>query len=144
MHDRLFRLLQLIDYSKDYAFRSIRAELEPVIKDALKQVNVNVGTTDLLLHYLPKEEALKFDVQWVNINIERKNHIFKLEIKKQSRPPQGIELRPLTEFHDLQKVNSLWSHRNSNTLSFFQRISKYSPNVGAFTEDGTLVAWVLR
>lgn len=61
-----------------------------------------------------------------------------------SRPPQGIELRPLTQLHDLQKVNSLWSHRNTNTFSFFQRIAKYNPNIGAFTEDGTLVSWVLR
>lgn len=61
-----------------------------------------------------------------------------------SRPPDGIELRPVTELQDLEKANSVWPHRNPNSLPFLQRMAKYNTNIGAFTEDGTLVAWLFR
>lgn len=64
-YDRLNRLLQLIDYSKGYIFQSIRAEIRPVIRDALAKANAQVIADDTgLLYYLPKEEALKFNVQY--------------------------------------------------------------------------------
>lgn len=62
--DRLFRLLQLIDYSKGYTFQCIRPELRTVITDALEKVNVTIeNVSDFLRYYLPKEEALKLDIQ---------------------------------------------------------------------------------
>lgn len=56
--------------------------------------------------------------------------------------PNGIELRPLTELNDLEKANSVWPHRSPSSL--FKRLAKYNLTIGAFTSDGTLVAWVLR
>lgn len=61
-----------------------------------------------------------------------------------SRPRDGIELRPITEPQDLEKLDSVWTYRNPNSLPFFQRMAKYNTNIGAFTEDGTLVAWLFR
>lgn len=55
-----------------------------------------------------------------------------------------VELRQLTELRDLEKANSVWPHRNPNSLPFFQRMAKYNPNIGAFKADGTLAAWLLR
>lgn len=56
-----------------------------------------------------------------------------------------VELRPLTELKDLEKVNSVWPHKNPASLPFLQRLAKYNPSVGAFKkDDGTLVAWDLR
>lgn len=56
--------------------------------------------------------------------------------------PDGIQLRPITELCDLQKVISVYPHRDQNTLEQFKRMAKYNPNIGAFKNDGTLVAWV--
>lgn len=63
-YDRLNRLLQLIDYSKGYTFLSVRSEVRLVIKDALQKANIDL-IMDVwnLLYHLPKEEALKFNVQ---------------------------------------------------------------------------------
>lgn len=55
-----------------------------------------------------------------------------------------VELRPLTEPKDLEKINSAWPHRKQTSMRFIQRMAKYNLNVGAFEKDGTLVAWVLR
>lgn len=63
-HCKLIRLLELIDYSKGYEFMNVRAEIAPAVKKALQNVNVEViEEVKTLLHYLPKEEALTFDVQ---------------------------------------------------------------------------------
>lgn len=61
-----------------------------------------------------------------------------------SRPPNGVELRPLTELHDMEKVVSVWPSRTQNSLAFVQKMAKHNINLGAFTSDGTLVAWVFR
>lgn len=63
---------------------------------------------------------------------------------KMSRPPNGIELRPVTELHDFVKASSAWPHRNQNSLALFQRMGKFNINIGAFMENGTLAAWVFR
>lgn len=66
-HEKLDRLLRLIDYSKGYTFISVRPELRPVIKNALIKANVeDVFDDEVLMYYLPKEDALQMDVQWVN------------------------------------------------------------------------------
>lgn len=57
---------------------------------------------------------------------------------------EGIDLRPITELHDLEKIDSVWSLRSAYTLAYLQRLAKYCLNVGAFKKDGTLVAWVFR
>lgn len=63
-HDRLFRLLQLIDYSNGLIFLNIRTEIQPVIISALQKANVEiVYEYKQLLYYLSKEEALKLDVR---------------------------------------------------------------------------------
>lgn len=63
-HENLSKLLQLIDYTKGYKFLSIRTEIRPVILDALKKANVELlQVVSTLLYYLPKEDALEFNVQ---------------------------------------------------------------------------------
>lgn len=60
------------------------------------------------------------------------------------RPPKDISLRPVTDYHDLEKVNSVWPLKDANSFPFLQRLAKYNSNVGAYKEDGTLVAWIFR
>lgn len=55
-----------------------------------------------------------------------------------------VQLRTLTEHHDLEKINSLWSYRSPNSMALFQQIAKHNSNIGAFRKDGTLVAWMFR
>lgn len=63
-YDRLNRLLQLIDYSKGYTFVTVRPELQPTIRAVLQKLNVEIDLDDMAwLYYLPKEEAMKFDVR---------------------------------------------------------------------------------
>lgn len=118
----LTRLLELLDYSQGYHFHGIRIELRQAVRDALHRANVDIefGSSSLL-YCLPKNEALKFDVQ-----------------------AYDVELRTLTEQHDLKKVNSHWTHRCENSMGMFQQVAKHNPHVGAFRPDGTLVAWMFR
>lgn len=62
------------------------------------------------------------------------------------RPPDGIELRPVTQRSDLEKAFSVWpaTAGGRRSLQFLLRQAKYNCSVGAFKNDGTLVAWVFR
>lgn len=60
------------------------------------------------------------------------------------RVPLGIELRPITKFADIEKINVTWSRYEANSLLFVQRMIEYNINIGAFTEDGTMISWILR
>lgn len=63
-HENLRKLLQLLDYSRGYFFLSERPEIAPTMIEAIQQINVElafVATT--VLYVIPKEDALKFDVQ---------------------------------------------------------------------------------
>lgn len=31
-----------------------------------------------------------------------------------------------------------------NSLAYFERMAKYNPNIAAYKNDGTMVAWILR
>lgn len=62
--EELLRLLLLIDYSKGYFFTSLNDRAASAVREAIKRKNVEVYIDDTnLLYHLPKEEALKFDVQ---------------------------------------------------------------------------------
>lgn len=41
-------------------------------------------------------------------------------------------------------IDDVWPNRHPGSLFFIGQIIALSPNVGAFTEDGQLVAWCLR
>lgn len=59
------------------------------------------------------------------------------------RPPDGIELKPLSHF-DLKKAFYVWPGRVRSSLRLFECAAQYHMNMGAFKTDGTLVAWCLR
>lgn len=63
-YENLSRLLQLIDYSKGYRFLAIRPDIQPVLTSSLQKANVEIISNDVaILYHLPKEEALKFDIE---------------------------------------------------------------------------------
>lgn len=66
--DELFRLLKLLDYSKGHTFISLNDRSAKVLLEATKQKHVKIINHDVTLTYmLPKEDALKFSIQWVII-----------------------------------------------------------------------------
>lgn len=60
------------------------------------------------------------------------------------RAPNGIELKPLTKFSDLQKAYEAWPVGASASVRLMERVAKYNPCIGAFLDDRTLVSWVFR
>lgn len=59
--DRLFELLQLIDYSKGFRFLGIRPEIRMILKKSLQQINIEiVSDNKTILCYLSRDEALNF------------------------------------------------------------------------------------
>lgn len=56
-------------------------------------------------------------------------------------PPVDIELKPITNRSDMEKAFSVWVGGKRRTAQFFVRQAKYCPSVGAYTKDGTLIAW---
>lgn len=59
-------------------------------------------------------------------------------------PPTGIQLHPLNEHSDVEKINSAWIVRDGNSLPYLKRLIRYNPSIGAYKNDGTLIAWVSR
>ncbi|XP_031627117.1 uncharacterized protein LOC116343273 [Contarinia nasturtii] len=120
-YDRLYRLLKLVDYSKNYFFMSIRTEIKPIFKRALEEVNIEITLDEpALLYYLPKNNALKFNIQ----------------------VPEGIELRQIRDSRDMEKVIAAYPHPRQNLQSYVEKLGKYNPQIGAFKkDDGTMVAW---
>lgn len=62
--ENLHRLLQLIDYSTGYRFLAIRPEVRSIINSSLQEIHVDiVSDNGAILYYLPREQAIKFDVE---------------------------------------------------------------------------------
>lgn len=62
--DELCRLLSLLDYSNKYLFVSFNEDVNSAIKSTIETKNVEIVRDYPLLHYwLPKEKALKLDLQ---------------------------------------------------------------------------------
>lgn len=60
------------------------------------------------------------------------------------RSPEDILLCQIEKQKDLEKVSKMWIHQDVSCFPYIQRLTKYNPNIGAFKDDGTLVAWILR
>lgn len=70
-YDNLKRLLQLMDYSTGYFFLSVRGELQPIFNEALEKANIGIGHVyKNLFYYLPKEEALQFNTEYVFVILD--------------------------------------------------------------------------
>ena len=68
-NDELYRLLLLLDYSKEYFFFSYSEHVADAVRKAVKEKEVKIGLDDsILFYFLPKEEALQFDIQYVLIS----------------------------------------------------------------------------
>lgn len=58
--------MQLFDYSTELFFFSYSEHVAEVVRNAIKVKRVEINVDDsVLFYFLPKEEALKFDIQYV-------------------------------------------------------------------------------
>lgn len=57
--------------------------------------------------------------------------------------PDGISLRPMSEEH-ATIIDEVWPYKRPGSLFYLKRLIDLNLNVGAFTDDGKLVAWGLR
>lgn len=60
------------------------------------------------------------------------------------RPPDGINLKPLTNRSDIEKAYSVWPANIVSPVQYLYHQVKYYLSVGTFMNDGTLAAWVLQ
>ena len=75
--------------------------------------------------------------------IEEKKNESCLLLPLSVRLTDGIELRPLNK-SDAQKAFVAWSHSTRMCPQLLECAAEINPSIGAFAEDGTLAAWVLR
>lgn len=120
---KLKRILNLLDWSKGFDVSSVCQRHLPAVLQVMEKKRLPIEKSFMLnFHYLPKEEALKFD----------------------TAAPEGIYLKQLVP-SDGQKINDLWPHAHNGSLYFIQRLIEMNLNIGAFTkEEDELIAWCLR
>lgn len=41
-------------------------------------------------------------------------------------------------------ADEVWPNKHDGSLFFLKRLIDWNPNIGAFTDDGTLVSWCFR
>ncbi|EDW03851.1 GH11464 [Drosophila grimshawi] len=60
-----------------------------------------------------------------------------------TEPPAGIELRSL-QIKDAPTINEIWPHRSPGSVEYVKRLIRHNVSVGAYDEEGKLIAWCLR
>lgn len=97
------------------------------VKNTIETYLLNLGIqkesfqfSTTIWHHIDQERALAFDTQ----------------------PPSGITLSSL-RIEDIETVNNLWPHRHPHSELFVGRLVRLSQNIGAYDNQGNLVAWCL-
>ncbi|XP_017859275.1 PREDICTED: uncharacterized protein LOC108611260 [Drosophila arizonae] len=60
-----------------------------------------------------------------------------------AEPPAGIELRRLEVKH-ASAINEIWPHRSEGSVAFVKSLITHNISVGAYDEQGNLIAWCMR
>ena len=117
--DTLRRALELVDW--DYYYVAVMCEHEALVLDTFKKLNVRVGIGRAnTVYFLPKEEALKFNVT----------------------VPAGLRLGSLEPRH-AKIITDLWPHRERGSEFSIERLVRWNPSMGLFDEQGNLLGWCL-
>ncbi|XP_061511638.1 uncharacterized protein LOC1275478 [Anopheles gambiae] len=117
--DTLRRALELVDW--DYYYVAVMCEHEALLFDTFKKLNVRVGIGRAnTVYFLPKEEALKFNVT----------------------VPAGLRLGSLEPGH-AKIITDLWPHRERGSEFSIERLVRWNPSMGLFDEQGNLLGWCL-
>lgn len=120
--DRLTQAISLLDWTHGFKVSSFLERHRPAVINVIDSKNLKREyDSKTLLYFMPRNEASQLETEL----------------------PKGITLKPLTQEH-AEMVNELWPNRHHGSLFFIKRLIDWNPNVGAYTEDGQLIAWCLR
>ncbi|XP_064540979.1 uncharacterized protein LOC135430297 [Drosophila montana] len=116
-------LLCLTSKAEDiYLFAAYGERILPAVEVCSKQLpNLRQQTTQTAWYSASKELVATFSAE----------------------PPAGIELRSL-DIEDAPTVNEIWPHRADGSVEFVKLLIVHNVSVGAYDEQGKLIAWCLR
>ncbi|XP_055839996.1 uncharacterized protein LOC129907697 [Episyrphus balteatus] len=121
--DRLLAALHCL-YKKDvFMFYGSPLRIKPTIDKYITELGINKDSVNfhtVIWHHIELKKALEFQID----------------------PPEGITLSPIRE-EDIDIVNRLWPHYHPGSELFVGRLIKFNQSIGAYDENGKLVAWCL-
>ncbi|XP_055920168.1 uncharacterized protein LOC129951846 [Eupeodes corollae] len=121
--DRLLTALQCFHKKENLIFLGCPVRIQKTIKTYLTSLGI-------------KEESYNFvPTNWNHIEMEKALE-FNLD------PPQGITLSGV-RIEDVDLINYHWPHNFPGSEKFVDRLVRLSQNIGAYDENGNLVAWCL-
>ncbi|KAH8325547.1 hypothetical protein KR067_001340 [Drosophila pandora] len=121
--DRVTRAIGCLkNIENEYLFFGFCSRLRPVVETISKKYYIKQ------LHIV--------DTVWYQVSKDVID-TFKIEA------PTGIALSNL-KVEDAETINEIWPHRTDKSVNFVRSLIKYNVNVGAYDENGKLVAWCLR
>ncbi|KAH8241096.1 hypothetical protein KR026_012060 [Drosophila bipectinata] len=121
--DRVTRAIECLkNIEKEYIFFGFCSRLKPVVETISKK-------------YYTKELHI-VDTIWYQVS---KDLIDTFTIEA----PTGITLSNL-KIEDAETINEIWPHRSDKSVNFVRHLIKLNVNVGAYDNNGKLVAWCLR
>ncbi|KAH8353159.1 hypothetical protein KR084_009312 [Drosophila pseudotakahashii] len=121
--DRVTKALECLNsFEKKYIFFGFSTRLKPVVEHIARK-------------YFTKELFI-VETLWYSASKELID-TFTIEV------PSGITLLNLAP-EDAETINEIWPHRSPGSITFVRRLIKYNVSLGAYDDNGKLVAWCLR
>ncbi|XP_037709139.1 uncharacterized protein LOC119546722 isoform X1 [Drosophila subpulchrella] len=122
--DRVIRALECLDsFEKKYIFFGFSSRMKPAVD--------HIGRK-----YYSNKELLVDETIWYSASKEVIDTFC-------TEAPSGITLLNLT-LEDAETINEIWPHRSPGSINFVRSLIKYNVNLGAYDDNGKLVAWCLR
>ncbi|XP_017086430.2 uncharacterized protein LOC108118323 [Drosophila eugracilis] len=127
LNNNLDRATKALDCLKsienEYVFYGFCSRLKPVVEHITKK------------YYTTKEIKI-VEAFWYTVSKDLID-TFTTEV------PSGITLLNLA-LEDAETINEIWPHRGPNSIKFVRSLIKFNVNLGAYDDNGKLVAWCLR
>ncbi|EDV59284.1 uncharacterized protein LOC6541378 [Drosophila erecta] len=122
--DRVTKALECLKYiDGEYIFFGFGSRLKPVVEyiDSKYSTTKELHLNETVWYSASKELVDSFTIQ----------------------APPGITLLNLA-LEDAETINEIWPHRAPGSIDFVRSLIKYNLNLGAYDDNGKLVAWCLR
>ncbi|XP_039482860.1 uncharacterized protein LOC120446115 [Drosophila santomea] len=122
--DRVTKAVECLkSFGKEYLFFGFGSRLKPVVEHIGSLIcnNKEPHFVETVWYTASKELVDSFTIQ----------------------VPTGLTLLNLT-LEDAETINENWPHRAPGSIEFVRSLIKYNINLGAYDDNGKLVAWCLR
>lgn len=116
--------LSLIDWLKPSNTSCYSGALRSTVLQVLNDQGIkNVSEFSTNIYFVPGHQAL--------------------EMIKKVHVPEGITLKQLDKSH-IKEIYEKYPHKAEDSLRTFELLVEMNPSMGAFSDSGELLAWVLR